>query len=220
MRFWGSSRTIVGIVASERIHGLIESAPIAAYAPLAQAPSANGAGVLLVRTSGDPSALASSVRSAIRATDPGLAVFGLEPLDVTMTRSVSQRRFIMLLLSAFALTALVLAGVGVHGMLSYRVARRRQELGIRMALGAGPGTVLRLVLRDGAILTLIGLALGLIAAAAFTRVLRTLLFGVTATDPVTFAAVAAFFVLVAMAATIAPAIWASRVDPLTVLRSE
>ncbi|HEY7058797.1 MAG TPA: ABC transporter permease [Vicinamibacterales bacterium] len=220
MRFWGSSRTIVGIVANERIHGLIESAPIAAYAPLAQAPSANGAGVLLVRTSGDPAALASSIRSAIRATDPGLAVFGLEPLDVTMTRSVSQRRFIMLLLSAFALTALVLAGVGVHGMLSYRVARRRQEIGIRMALGAGPGTVLRLVLRDGAILTLIGLALGLIAAASFTRVLRTLLFGVTATDPITFAAVAVFFVLVAMAATIAPAVWASRVDPLTVLRSE
>ena len=89
-----------------------------------------------------------------------------------------------------------------------------------MALGAGPGTVLRLVLKDGALLTLTGLALGLLAAAAFTRVLRTLLFGVTATDPLTFAAVALFFVVVATAATLAPARWASRVDPLTVLRSQ
>jgi predicted permease len=220
IRFWGTSRTIVGIVANERFHGLIESAPIAAYTALSQTPSANGAGVLLLRTSGDPAALAGSARSIIRAIDPGLAVFGLEPLDVTVSRSVSQRRFIMLLLGAFALTALVLAAVGVHGMLSYRIARRRQEIGIRMALGAGPAAVLRLVLRDGAILTSMGLAIGLAAAFASTRVLRTLLFGVTATDPLTFVSVAVFFVAVAMAATLVPARWASRVDPLTVLRSE
>ncbi len=220
IRFWGTSRTIVGVVANERFHGLVESAPIAAYTPLSQTPSANGAGVLLVRTSGDPSGLAGSVRSTIRAVDPGLAVFGLEPLDVTLSRSVSQRRFIMMLLGAFAATGLLLAGIGIHGMLSYRVARRRQEIGIRMALGAGPGTVLRLVLRDGAVLTLSGLVLGLGAAFAFTRVLRTLLFGVTATDPLTFVSVAVFFVVVATAATVVPARWASRVDPLTVLRSE
>ncbi len=160
------------------------------------------------------------MRSTIRAVDPGLAVFGLEPLDVTLSRSVSQRRFIMMLLGAFAATGLLLAGIGIHGMLSYRVARRRQEIGIRMALGAGPGTVLRLVLRDGAVLTLSGLVLGLGAAFAFTRVLRTLLFGVTATDPLTFVSVAVFFVVVATAATVVPARWASRVDPLTVLRSE
>ena len=220
VRFWGTSRTIVGVVANERFHGLVESAPIAAYTPLSQTPSANGGGVLLVRTSGDPAGLAGSVRSTIRAVDPGLAVFGLEPLDVTLSRSVSQRRFIMMLLGAFAATGLLLAGIGIHGMLSYRVARRRQEIGIRMALGAGPGTVLRLVLRDGAVLTLSGLVLGLGAAFAFTRVLRTLLFGVTATDPLTFVSVAVFFVVVATAATVVPARWASRVDPLTVLRSE
>ena len=220
VRFWGTSRTIVGVVANERFHGLVESAPIAAYTPLSQTPSANGGGVLLVRTSGDPAGLAGSVRSTIRAVDPGLAVFGLEPLDVTLSRSVSQRRFIMMLLGAFAATGLLLAGIGIHGMLSYRVARRRQEIGIRMALGAGPGTVLRLVLRDGAVLTLSGLVLGLAAAFAFTRVLRTLLFGVTATDPLTFVSVAVFFVVVATAATVVPARWASRVDPLTVLRSE
>ena len=220
MRFWGASRTIVGIVANERFHGLVESGPIAAYAPLAQTPSANGAGVLLVRTAANPSSLAGALRSTIRAVDPGLAVFGLEPLDVTMTRSIAQRRFIMVLLGAFALTALVLAGVGVHGVLSYRVARRRQEIGIRMALGAAPGTVLRLILRDGARLTVTGLVLGLLAAVAFTRVLQTMLFGVTATDPLTFAGVALFFVVVAMVATLAPARWASQVDPLTVLRSQ
>jgi predicted permease len=220
IRFWGSARTIVGIVANERFHGLTEAAPIAAYAPVAQAPSANGAAVLLVRTDRDPAALTSSVRQAIRAVDPGLAVFGLESLEVTLGRSVSQRRFIMVLLGAFALTSLALAAVGVHGMLSYRVARRRQEIGIRMALGAAPATVLWLVIRDAATLTLIGLAVGLLGAAALTRVLQTLLFGVTATDPLTFGVVAVFLAVVATAASVAPARWAARVDPLTVLRSE
>ena len=219
VRLWGTSRTIVGIVANERFHGLVESAPIAAYTPLSQTPSANGAGVLLVRTSGDPSGLALSVRSAIRSIIRVLRFSGWSRW-MSRSRDRSRSAAIMMLLGAFAATALLLAGIGIHGMLSYRVARRRQEIGIRMALGAGPGTVLRLVLRDGAVLTLTGLGLGLAAAFAFTRVLRTLLFGVTATDPLTFAIVAVFFVVVAMAATLVPARWASRVDPLTVLRSE
>ena len=220
IRFWGAARTIVGIVANERFHGLSEAAPIAAYTPLTQTPSANGAGALLIRTSRDPAALGSSVRQLIHSVDPGLAVFGLEPLSSTLSRSVAQRRFIMILLGAFALAALFLAAIGVHGILSYRVARRKQEIGIRMALGAGPGTVLRLILLDGASLTAIGLVLGLAGALALTRLLRTLLFGVTATDPLTFGAVAVFFVLIATAASLVPARRASRVDPIVVLRSE
>jgi predicted permease len=218
IRFWGTSRAIVGVVANERFHGLSEAPPIAAYTPLSQTPSATGA--LLLRTSGDPAALAGSARTAIRAIDPGLAVFGVEPLELTVSRSVSQRRFTMLLLGTFALVALILAAIGVHGILSYRVAQRRREIGIRMALGAAPRSVLGLVLRDGAVLAAIGVGIGLGAALAFTRLLRSLLFGVTATDPLTFALVTVFLACVALAAALAPARRAARVDPLVVLRSE
>ncbi|HET7618066.1 MAG TPA: ABC transporter permease [Vicinamibacterales bacterium] len=218
IRFWGDSRTIVGVVANERFHGLSEAPPIAAYSPLSQTPSTTGA--LLLRTSGDPAALATSARAAIRAVDPGLAVFGVEPLELTVSRSVSQRRFTMLLLGTFALVALILAAIGVHGILSYRVAQRRREIGIRMALGAAPRSVLGLVLRDGAVLAAIGVGIGLAAALAFTRLLRSLLFGVTATDPLTFTLVTVFLACVALAAAFTPARRASRVDPLVVLRSE
>jgi putative ABC transport system permease protein len=218
IRFWGTARTIVGVVANERFHGLDKAPPIAAYTPLLQTPSATG--VLLLRTSGDPESLAASARRAIRDIDPGLAVFGVEPLDLTVARSVSQRRFTMLLLGAFALLALTLAAIGVQAILSYRVAARRREIGIRMALGAAPTSVLGLVLRDGAVLTVAGLAIGLGAAAAFTRLLRSLLFGVTPVDPLTFAAVAVCLAVVAVAAALAPALRASHVDPLVVLRSE
>jgi putative ABC transport system permease protein len=218
IRFWGTSRTIVGVVANERFQGLSQAPPIAAYTPLSQTPSATGA--LLLRTGSDPASLAGSARAAIRAVDPGLAVFGVEPLDVTVARSVSQRRFTMLLLGTFAAVALVLAAIGVHGILSYRVAARRREIGIRMALGAAPRSVVGLVLREGALLALAGVGLGLLGAVAFTRVLQSLLFGVRATDPFTFAAVAVFLAGVALLAAFAPARRAAHVDPLVVLRSE
>ncbi|HTL46392.1 MAG TPA: ABC transporter permease [Vicinamibacterales bacterium] len=218
IRFWGTSRTIVGVVANERFHGLSEAPPIAAYTPLSQTPSATGA--LLLRTAGDPASLAASARAAIRAIDPGLAVFGIEPLDVTVTRSVSQRRFTMLLLGTFAAVALLLSAIGVHGILSYRVAARRREIGIRMALGAAPQSVIRLVLREGALLAVAGVGTGLLGAFAFTRLLQSLLFGVRATDPFTFTAVALFLAAVALLAAFAPARRAAHVDPLVVLRSE
>ena len=217
IRFWGTARTIVGIVANERFHGLDQAAPIAVYTPLFQTPSSTG--VLLLRTSGEPESLAAAARRAIRDIDPGLAVFAVEPLDVTVSRSLSERRFTMLLLGAFAILALVLAAIGVHGVLNYRVVARRREIGIRMALGAAPASVLNLVLHDGAVLIVAGLALGLAGAFGLTRLLRSLLFGVTAADPLTFAVVAAFLAVVALAAALAPARRASRVDPLVVLRS-
>jgi putative ABC transport system permease protein len=218
--FWGANRTIVGIIGSERFHGLTEPPPIAVYAPLDQAPSATGAGVLLVRTSGDPASLVSSVRGAIREQDPGLAVFGLEPFTETVSRSVAERRFTMLVLGLLASVALMLAAIGVHGVLSYTVTQRTREIGIRMALGAQPSGVLRLVVSQGMILALTGAALGLIAAFALTRSMATLLYGVTTTDPVTFILVPAGLALVALAASYFPARKATRVDPVAALRAE
>jgi putative ABC transport system permease protein len=220
IRFWGAERTIVGVVANEKFHGLTADEPLAVYLPLAQSPSANGAGVLLVRTSAPPLALASAVRVAIRQIDPGLAVFGVEPLEQTLSRSVSQRRFTMLLLVIFAAVALALASVGIHGVLSYSVAQRTREVGIRIALGARPARVLGLVVGEGAVLALAGIAIGLAGAYALTRLLSSLLFGVTATDPATFIAVACLLAAVALVASFIPARRATRIDPASALRAE
>jgi predicted permease len=220
IRFWGTSRTIVGVVADEKFHGLTEASPIAAYTPLSQTPSANGAGVLLVRTVREPPSLASGVQSVIRAVDPGLAIFGVEPLNTTLGRSTSQRRFTMNLMIAFAALALLLASLGVYGVLNYGVAQRRQEIGIRLALGAAPRALIASFMREGLIMTAAGVLLGLGGAVSLTRLFRTLLFEVTPTDPVTFGAVAVLLAVVAAVASLAPATRAARVDPLVVLRSE
>jgi putative ABC transport system permease protein len=218
--FWGASRLIVGVVADERFHGVAEAAPIAAYTPIAQTPSADGAGVLLLRTTSTPATLALAATAAVRETDPGLAVFGVEPLNVTLSRSVAQRRFTMLLLALFATAALLLAAVGIHGLLSYSVSQRRREIGIRMALGARGTDVVSVIMRESLSLTAVGLGLGLGGAVALTRLLRGQLFGIGPTDPATFAAVAALLASVAVAATLAPARRASQIDPIVALRSE
>jgi putative ABC transport system permease protein len=218
--FWGANRTIVGVVGNERFQGLAEGAPIAVYAPLDQAPSANGAGALLVRTSGDPKSLIASVRGVIHEQDPALAVFGLEPFTETVSRSVAERRFTMLVLGLLASVALILAAIGVHGVLSYTVTQRAREIGIRMALGAQPSGVLRLVVGRGMILALAGTAIGLAAAFVLTRSMGTLLFGVTPTDPATFILVPFGLALVALLASYLPARRATRVDPVAALRAE
>ena len=218
LRLYGVPWTIVGIVGNERTHGLSEEAPLATYLPLAQAPSVDGAGVLLVRTAGDPAAAAGPVRDIIRERDPALAVFGLEPLDRTVSRSVADRRFAMLLVGLFASLALVLAAIGVHGVLSYDVTRRVREIGIRMALGAEPGSVVRLIVGRAFALAAIGVAIGGAGAFALTRTLSTLLFGVTPYDPATFAAAAGLLTLIALAAAAIPAWRAARIDPASALR--
>lgn len=220
IRFWGSSRTIVGVVADEKFHGVAQSSPIAVYTPISQTPSADGAGVLLVRTTVDPSSLTNTLTSVIHEIDPGLAVFGIEPLGDTLSRSMGQRRFTMLLLSLFAFITLLLAAVGIHGVLSYNVSQRRREIGIRMALGARRTDLVALVVRQGFALTTSGLVLGLVGAIGFTRLLRAQLFGVSGTDPITLAAVAMLLGLVALAATAAPAHRAASVDPAVTLRSD
>jgi putative ABC transport system permease protein len=219
LRFWGTSRTIVGVIGDEKFHGLTEAPPIAAYTPLTQTPSANGAGVLLVRTAGDPATLERAIGGAVHEIDSGLAVFGVEPVQVTLSRSVQQRRFMMLLLALFASMALLLAAVGIHGVLSYSVSQRGREIGIRMALGARARDMVGLIVREGLGLTAAGLGVGLLGALALTRLLASQLYGVTPTDPLTFGGVTALLALVAIAATAAPARRAAAVNPLEALKS-
>jgi predicted permease len=215
--FWGVNRRIVGVIANERLHGLTEAAPPAVYVPLPQSPAS---GVLLVRTSGDPAALAGAVRSTIASIDPALAVYGVEPLAATVSKTVGQRRFTMLLVAAFAVLTILLALVGVHGMLSYLTAQRTREFGIRLALGATNTDVIRSVLRGGLLLAGAGVALGLVGALVLTRWITALLYGVTPTDARTFVAVTALVLAAACAASWLPARRATRTHALDSLRAE
>ncbi|MEZ5285914.1 MAG: FtsX-like permease family protein [Vicinamibacterales bacterium] len=218
--FWGAERTIVGVTRDEHVQGVTQAAPIAVYVPLAQAPSTTGAGVLLLRTTMDPASLATAATGAVHAVDPQLAVFGVEPLVETFSRSIGEQRFAALLLSSFALMALALAAVGVYGVLSYAVARRTRELGIRMALGAAPSALRRSVIGEGLRLGAAGLAVGLLGAMAFGRALSSLLYSVEPTDPVTVAAVGVLLLVVALAASAIPARRATAVDPTEAMRTE
>lgn len=173
---------------------------------------------VLVRTSSDPLALVSAARAELQQLDPELPMAAVATMDQLLADSLSRSRFTMLLLGIFAAVALVLSAVGVYGLIAYSVTQRTQELGIRIALGAQRRDVLRLVLAQGTRLTLLGVAIGILAALAFSRLLATLLFGVSATDPLTFAGVAGLLAFVALAACFIPARRATRVDPIVALR--
>jgi putative ABC transport system permease protein len=175
---------------------------------------------LVVRTVGDPRAMIGPVQSAIAALDRDLPIEDVASMQQVVDRAVWQPRFSTTLLAAFAGLALVLAAVGIYGVMSSEVARRTPEIGIRMALGARPGDVLRSVLGQGAKLTAIGAAAGLAGAIVLTRYLRTLLYSVSPTDPLVLAAAAAVLAAVAMAAVWLPARRATRVDPIEALRVE
>jgi predicted permease len=220
INLWGAARTIVGVITNERVQGLAREAPPAVYLPLPQVPSRTGAHTLLVRVSNDPQAIAPAVRAAIHELDASLPVFGIEPLPETVAQSIGQQRFTMIVLGAFAAVALLLAAVGVHGVLSYSVSQRTSEIGIRMALGADGRSVRSLVLGEGATLMIAGLGIGIVGAIAMTRVLTALLFDVSPYDPFTFGIVAVALAGVAMFATYLPARRASKVDPVEALRSE
>jgi predicted permease len=218
--FWGTERRIVGVVANEKFHGLTAPAPMAVYTPIAQTPSVSGTEALLVRAGGDGDLSGDSLRMAILEIDPQLAVFGVEPLGNTVGRSVAQQRFTMLLLGLFAAAAILLAVIGIHGVLNYIVSRRTSEMGIRMALGASRADVFGLVAGQTARLALAGLVLGFVAALASTKILSSLLFGVTATDPATFLAVAVLVIAISMLATLLPARRATSIQPVEALRHD
>lgn len=214
---WGANRTVVGIAGNERFKGLATDVPPAVYLPLSQAPTASS---VVVRMSGDASAAAALVRRAVREVDPQLPLFGVEPLQDTLNGTMAQRRFTMMVLIAFAAAALVLACVGVHGVLSYSVAQRSREIGIRVALGADVRRVRDLVLGDGIRLAAIGLGIGLAGALALSQLMGSLLYGVGTRDPVTFFGVAGVLGLVAVVASYLPARRAARIDPVISLRSD
>ncbi len=177
-------------------------------------------GTVMVRTAGDPSALAAAVRNEVRAVDPELPVYDLKTMAERAGDAMARSRYAALLLAAFAVLALVLAGIGVYGVMSYAVAQRRREMGLRMALGARPADVVALVVRRGALLAALGLAAGLLVGSAATRALEGMLFGVAATDPAVFAGIAALLAAIALLATYLPARRARRVDPMTALKTE
>jgi putative ABC transport system permease protein len=175
---------------------------------------------LLTRTDVEPLGLASAVRGQVAALNKDQAIFNLNTMEGILAQSVARRRFSMLLLTVFAVVALALASLGIYGLMSYAVAQRSREIGVRMALGAQSGAVLRLVIRQGMKLAIMGVALGLVASAALTRTMKNLLFGVSAADPATFAAIALLLTLVALLACWIPARRATKVDPLAALRAE
>jgi putative ABC transport system permease protein len=218
LSFWGLQWTIVGIVGNERFQGVANAAPIAVYAPLAQSRPTTMA--LIVRTATNPIDMAPALRAAIQEIDPELAVFGLEPLEETLANTIAQQRFMMLLLGLFAGLSVVLATVGIHGVLSYLVAQRTREIGVRMALGATAGRVAQLVVLQGVRLVVLGLVAGLAMAIALGRLLSGLLFGVTPTDLLTLAGAVVILGSVATVSIWLPARRAAHMDPLAALRRE
>ncbi|HEX5474755.1 MAG TPA: ABC transporter permease [Vicinamibacterales bacterium] len=209
---------IVGIVADVKDAGLNEANPPEIYLPLRQWPVDTMS--VVVRTAVPPQSLTDAVRDSVHAVDPNLPVSNVRTLDDIVARSISQPRFYMLLLAIFAAVALVLAAIGIFGVLSYAVAQRTREIGIRMALGAQEGSVMGLVVRQAMLLAGAGIAGGILAALALSRALETLLFAVRPHDPATFAAVAALLAGVALVASYLPARRATRVDPIVALRAE
>jgi putative ABC transport system permease protein len=211
-------REIVGVVRDVKHFGLDTDSPPTMYFPMRQVP-ARGMD-LVVRTSGDPLSMAPTLRQQVWAGDRNLAIANLGTMKDLVSSSITQQRFILTLLACFAALALLLAAVGIYGVMSYAVTQRTHEIGIRMALGARVGDVLKLVVRQGLVLTLIGIAVGMALAFSLTRLMSSLLFGVTPTDALTFATVAGGLVLVALVACLVPARRATKVDPLVALRYE
>jgi putative ABC transport system permease protein len=175
---------------------------------------------LTVRTAGDPTAIVSSIVSIVREQDPLLAVADIRTMEQVISDSVAERRLTMLMLVIFATAALVLAAVGVYGVIAYSITQRTQEIGIRMALGATHQDVLRMVIGEALTLTTAGVAIGAFGAFLLTRLMRQLLFGVQPGDPVTLVAVGALLATVAVGASYVPGRRAARVDPVVALRAE
>jgi putative ABC transport system permease protein len=211
-------QTIVGVVGNVRHLGLdMEPRPELYYHTNTSPPFGP---VLVVRTKSDPKSLISLARAKVRELDRDLPISNINTMEQLVAQSVAQRRFGMFLLGTFAILALVLAAIGIYGVVSYSVAQRTQEIGVRMALGAQTQDVLKLVLKNGLTLAVIGVGIGLVGALLLTRLMAKLLFEVRPTDVLTFVAVSVGLLGVAFLASYIPARRATKVDPLVALRYE
>jgi hypothetical protein len=230
---WGGAKThgpwmrIVGVIGDVKQAGLARPTEVQTWQPWSQVPDGvvanNPTGIfrslkLMVRSSVPPASLVSGIRAEVRRLDPALPLTGVLTLDEIVGASGASQRANAALLGGFAGVALLLAGVGVGGVLAIAVSRRTQEIGVRLALGAKRADVVRMVIRQGMVLVVAGLAIGLPCAFAATRLLRTLLFETAPHDPVSFGAATVILCLVALAACAGPALRASRVNPMTALR--
>jgi putative ABC transport system permease protein len=214
---------IVGVVGDSRNIRLDDQPRAAAYVPFLQDPLSKEYArslTIVARTKSDPSATAGSLRAAVNSMDKSVPVYAVKPMTEYLRDSLSRRRFSMLLLTTFSGLALVLAALGIYGVISYGVVQRTHEMGIRMALGAQRRDVLKLVLRQAMMVVLAGVAIGLLASWALTRLIKSLLFDVSVTDPLTFVVISVVMILIAVLACLIPATRATKVDPLVALRYE
>jgi len=226
LRLQGQERDpllIVGVVGDSRNMGLDEQPRTAAYVPFLQDPLSKNLArslTIVAQTKSDPGAVAGSLRAVVTSMDKSVPVYSVKPMTEYLRDSLSRRRFSMVLLSTFSGVALVLAALGIYGVISYGVIQRTHEMGIRMALGAQRSDVLKLVLRQAMIVVLVGVGIGLLGSWALTRLMKSLLFNVSVTDPLTFAGIAVLMILIALLACLIPATRATKVDPLVALRHE
>jgi putative ABC transport system permease protein len=216
--------TIVGVVADVRYRGFLVDPLPQLFLPLAQAPHARlpyqptPILSLIVRTSVDPASMLSAVQSAIWSVDRDQTIAYIGTMEQGLANTIADRRVYLLLLGIFAVVALVMAAAGLYGLISYAVARRTQEIGIRVALGASTRQILSSVLRTSVLLTLTGIALGIAGSLGMTHLLSGLLFGITATDAATFTAAVLLFLAISVIATYVPARRATKIDPTIALR--
>jgi putative ABC transport system permease protein len=213
---WPTPAQVIGVAADVKNKGLDQDTQAQLYLPFAQLPWGNMN--LLVRTAVAPQSMISAVRTQIAAVDPDQPVTKIQTVEEIMDDSRSQPRFTMLLLGAFSATALALAVIGIYGVLSYSVAQRRQEFGIRLALGAEQADILRLVVRHGIMLTITGIAVGLLAALLLTRLMSSMLYEVGTLDLTTFVVTPVLFLCIALLASYLPARGATKVNPIEALR--
>jgi putative ABC transport system permease protein len=210
--------TIVGVVGDIKSDGFDAASPGILYTPSNQRPSY--ASVLYLRTAVDPATVGKAIRQEVQAVDPNIPVFDVRAMEDVVAKYLAERRFALELLGVFAVVALLLASIGIYGVMAYTFSQRTNEIGIRMAMGAQRWDILRIAVGEGAIVVAVGVVCGLIGSALLTRFLQSMLFDVKSTDPMTFTTIAALLTVVTLMACLVPAHKATRVDPLIALRHE
>jgi putative ABC transport system permease protein len=214
----GAWYTVVGVVGDMRRQGLEREALPQIFVSLAQNPPSRDVGLFIRTSSDDPLAMAGALRAAVHRAEKDAPIYGVAPLEQQLGSYLIQRRFQTSLLTGFSIVALLMAAVGIYGLIQYSIATRTQEIGLRIAIGAQPGAIFRMIIGEGLTLSLTGAAIGILGASWLGRAGSSLLFGVTASDPLTFTAVALLLMAVAIAACYFPARRAMRVDPIVALR--